>query len=279
MITFPSAKVNLGLNIYNQRQDGFHNMETIMYPVMFSDMLEIIQNTVWKEGDAVFTLSGYGLPVDGNLQENLVYRAYALLKDQYKLPPVSACLYKKIPMGAGLGGGSSDAAFMLKLLNVKFALGLGEHELESFAAKLGSDCAFFIRNKPVYIYGKGHEMELLDFSLQGWYMVLLSPGIHSSTAEAYQGVNKKASYDSGHTLRDILKQPVETWKENLYNQFETTVFTRYPELNELKTALYQSGATYAAMSGSGSSLFGLFTAPPELASGLTAKVVYSGWLK
>ncbi|MFA6260174.1 MAG: 4-(cytidine 5'-diphospho)-2-C-methyl-D-erythritol kinase [Bacteroidia bacterium] len=278
MITFPSAKVNLGLNIYNQRQDGFHNMETIMYPLLFSDMLEIIQNTDWKEGEAVFTLSGYGLPVEGNLQENLVFRAYSLLNEVYKLPPVRACLYKKIPMGAGLGGGSSDAAFMLKLLNVKFALGIQEQELETYASKLGSDCAFFIRNKPVYIYGKGHELESIEFSLQGWYMVLLNPGIHSSTAEAYQGVKKKEIYDPNNSVKAIIQQPVAMWKDKLYNQFEPSVFARYPELETIKSALYQAGATYASMSGSGSSLFGLFTSPPKLTASLQEKMVYQGWL-
>lgn len=278
MITFPSAKVNLGLNIYNRREDGFHNMETILYPILFSDMLEIVENTDWKTGENKFSMTELGIPVAGKLEENLVFRAYSALDKEHQLPPVKCCLYKQIPMGAGLGGGSADAAFMLKLLNVKFTLHLTDQQLEGYAAQLGSDCAFFIQNQPAYVYGKGHELELINFSLKGWYLVLVYAGIHSGTAEAYQGAKKKEVYDASQTLKHIVQQPVEAWKQTLFNQFEPTVFARFPELGNLKEELYKAGATFASMSGSGSALFGLFKSPPDLPDTVQKNIAYTGWL-
>lgn len=278
MITYPNAKVNLGLNIYNKREDGFHNMETILYPLKFSDILEIVENKRYRKGSAKFDLQVNGLKVEGSPDENLVSKAYQLMESMYRLPPVSCCLYKSVPMGAGLGGGSSDAAFILKLLNVCFELRISDDTLESYAAQLGSDCAFFIRNRPAYVFGKGHELEPIELNLQNWYLVLLNPGIHSSTALAYRNAMKKEAFDPEHTLKRLVQLPVESWKDQLINAFEASVFSSYPVLQDLKAELYKAGAVYAAMSGSGASIFGLFHTPPVRISGFSTHTIFSGWL-
>lgn len=255
MVVFPSAKINLGLNVVKRRKDGFHDIETLFYPIELKDILEIIPN---GKKEATFQSSGIAIP--GTNEGNLVMQAYQLLAEDYAVAGVDFHLHKIIPIGAGLGGGSADASFALKALNDFFDLGLSFDVLENYARKLGSDCAFFIKNTPVFAQGKGDEFAPITLSLKGKYLVLVNPGIHVSTALAYQGL-KPQNYQ-----RDIIqaiKEPVANWKNLLINDFETTVFAAHPEIKSIKELLYANGAEYAAMSGSGSSVFGIFAHSPE----------------
>lgn len=248
MITFPNAKINLGLNIVNRRPDGYHNLETCFYPIAMCDALEFIPSDHT-------TLQIQGLPILGDMESNLVVRAFRMLQQGYHLPEIAMVLLKKIPMGAGLGGGSSDAAFMLKLLNTHFQLHLSDSELEIYASKLGADCAFFIQNKPVIAQGIGNEFTPTNLSLKGKTLVLVTPHIYVSTAEAYAGVT------CNHwavPLSDVLQKPLSEWREFLFNDFEQSVFRTHPRLATIKAMLYEQGAVYAAMSGSGSTLYGIF---------------------
>ncbi|MFN8416027.1 MAG: 4-(cytidine 5'-diphospho)-2-C-methyl-D-erythritol kinase [Cytophagaceae bacterium] len=254
MIAFPNAKINLGLYITEKRQDGYHNIETIFYPIPWSDILEIIPSE-----NTTFNSSGINIP--GDTSSNLCIKAYQLLKDKYKLPPVHIYLHKIVPIGAGLGGGSSDASFTLSSLNKLFDLNLNNSELEEYASKLGSDCAFFIENKATYAYGKGDQFKALtNFSLKGYYILLIYPPIAISTQEAYNGITPKKS-DSN--IIDVLNSPIQSWKENLNNDFEVSLFPKYPVLKKIKEDLYQSGAIYASMSGSGSTMFGIYNYDPD----------------
>lgn len=255
MIAFPHAKVNLGLHVINKREDGFHNLETAFLSVNYHDMLEVIEAKSVSAGQMKCKITMAGNPVEGDPADNLVAKAYHLLDQQFQLPPVEVFLYKKIPTGAGLGGGSSDAAFMLKLLNEKFSIGLTVSELEAYAAQLGSDCAFFITGNTAYVFGKGHELEPITLNLEGLHIELVCPPIHSSTALAYQRVTPRGLPAAGQSLRELLKQPIEKWKDNVFNDFEPSVFATYPELAKMKQELYDAGAVYASMSGSGSALF------------------------
>jgi 4-diphosphocytidyl-2-C-methyl-D-erythritol kinase len=254
MICFPNAKINLGLHITAKRKDGFHDIETCMIPVPLYDALEMI-----PAKKTVFEISG--LQVPGNIQDNLIIKAHKLLlKDFNDLPPVHIHLHKNIPMGAGLGGGSADAAFALTLMNRMFELHLEDWFLEDYAAQLGSDCAFFIENTPKIASGRGEVLEEVDLTLSGDYLVLIKPDVHISTQEAYAGVKPKAP---NHPLKQVLEDK-SMWKESLTNDFEASIFPRFPELEEIKSKLYDMGAYYAAMSGSGSTLFGLFSNKPNL---------------
>ena len=252
MITYPNAKINLGLNIVEKRPDGYHNLETVFYPINLQDALEVND----LEGEGEYSLKISGTPIEGELDNNLVVKAYRLLKKDFpNIGPVNIHMYKHIPTGAGLGGGSADAAFMLKLLNDKFKLNLNTEKLEEYAAILGADCAFFIRNKPVFASGIGNIFEEINLSLKGYYLVLVKPNIFVSTKDAFAHI---IPIQPSHSLKEIIRMPVETWRATMKNDFENSVFKKFPEIAAIKDKLYDMGAIYASMSGSGSSVFGLF---------------------
>ncbi len=258
MITFPNAKINLGLNIVEKRPDGYHNLETIFYPINLQDALEVTRR---ENNDKEYTLHISGSPLEGEPEDNLVVKAYKLLKKDYPgLLPVDIHMYKHIPAGAGLGGGSSDAACMIKLLNDKFSLGLSTERMEEYAVKLGADCAFFIRNKPVFATGIGNLFEPVELSLKGYHIILIKPDIFVSTRDAFAEIKPVRPAVS---LKEIVRQPIETWKSSMKNDFEDSVFKKFPEIAAIKDELYDLGAVYAAMSGSGSSVYGIFKAPIE----------------
>lgn len=254
MILFPNAKINLGLQITDKRKDGYHQIETCLIPIPLYDGLEIIGSK-----KTVFTSSGLKIP--GNEEDNLILKAFKLLKKDFNdLPPIAIHLHKTIPMGAGLGGGSADASFALKLMNRFFDLYLEDWFLEDYAAQLGSDCPFFVENQLRIAKGRGEILEPVNLDLKGKWLALVNPNLHIGTKEAYTGViPKQAQYD----LRETIADP-DLWKERLTNDFEEHVFSIYPEISRIKTSLYEAGAFYAAMSGSGSTVFGLFDTVPEL---------------
>ena len=263
MIVFPCAKINLGLNIVIKREDGYHNLETVFYPIPLYDALEIKYMDEKFPSQVACDLKVTGNAVECDEQNNLVVKAYNLLAEDYKLPRVHAHLYKHIPSQAGLGGGSSDAAFMIRLLDERFRLNIGNPEMEKYAARLGADCAFFIEAEPAYAEGIGDELMPVDGpkgNLNGYYLAIVKPGIAVSTKEAYAAITPTATSKS---CREIVRQPIETWKEELVNDFEAPIFKLHPELAEIKEKLYQQGAKYAAMSGSGSALFGIFETEPN----------------
>jgi len=257
MIVFPTAKINLGLHIHSKQADGFHNIETIFYPVhSLSDILEIIPS---EKPNYSFQQSG--IVIDNQDDSNLVEKAYLLLQKRYNLPSVDMFLYKKIPVGAGLGGGSSDAAFALKLLNTVFKLNLSNEKLKEYAAELGSDCPFFIDN--ISAIGTGRGNELLPYpipQLSDKQIVIITPDVFISTAQAYKSCRPVKRTIS---LSEIISQPLQTWKDLLINDFENTLFPIYPQLQKIKEDLYQRGAIYASLSGSGSSLYGIFDGEME----------------
>lgn len=258
MITFPNAKINLGLNIVEKRPDGYHNLETIFYPINLQDALEVTRR---ENNDKEYTLHISGSSLEGEPEDNLVVKAYKLLKKDYPgLLPVDIHMYKHIPACAGLGGGSSDAACMIKLLNDKFSLGLSTERMEEYAVKLGADCSFFIRNKPVFATGIGNLFEPVELSLKGYHIILIKPDIFVSTRDAFAEIKPVRPAVS---LKEIVKQPMETWKNSMKNDFEDSVFKKFPEIAAIKDELYDLGAVYAAMSGSGSSVYGIFKAPIE----------------
>ncbi|MCC8171182.1 MAG: 4-(cytidine 5'-diphospho)-2-C-methyl-D-erythritol kinase [Parabacteroides sp.] len=269
MICFPNAKINLGLRIVGKRSDGYHDIETVFYPVPLKEALEIVPASR-------LTFTQTGIPVDAPAEKNLVMKAYRLLEKQYSLPPVAIHLLKAIPSGAGLGGGSADAAFMLKLLNDFCSLHIPAHELEKLASALGADCAFFIRNTPVFATGTGNIFAPADVSLKKYYLCVVKPDIFVSTPEAYSLV-KPAVPDT--SLKEIIGSPVEEWKGRLVNDFEESVFARHPAIGKIKDTLYQAGAVYASMSGSGSSVFGLFGQPVRLNERFPGCYVWEGWLE
>ncbi|UYQ95187.1 4-(cytidine 5'-diphospho)-2-C-methyl-D-erythritol kinase [Chitinophaga horti] len=249
MVVFPNCKINLGLHILRKRMDGFHDLETIFYPLPLCDALEIVH-----ADELSFTVSGIDVP--GNTDDNLCLKAYHLLKKDFPtLPPVHIHLHKHIPIGAGLGGGSSDAAFTLLLLNDKFKLGISEPQLIAYAAILGSDCAFFIKNKPCLATGRGEVLEEIDLDLNRYSFLVVHPGIHVNTGKAF---GKITPGEPAQQLRDLDLQSVHQWKDVLVNDFEAVVFAEHPAIKAIKDKMYTSGAVYAAMSGSGSAVVGLF---------------------
>ncbi|MBK8608730.1 MAG: 4-(cytidine 5'-diphospho)-2-C-methyl-D-erythritol kinase [Chitinophagaceae bacterium] len=262
MLVFPNCKINLGLQILHKRTDGFHDLETVFYPLAFRDALELIPNTNNETG---VTFTGTGLAVEGKTEDNLCIKAYQLLKKDFsELPSVSMHLHKAIPMGAGLGGGSAAAAFTLKLLNDKFKLNISTPQLLNYAKQLGSDCPFFIINKPCFATGRGEILEELVLDLSHYKIVLINPGIHINTGWAFtelaKGSNGSRLLDPYiPSLKTIMQQPIDTWKSQLTNDFETVVFMAHPEIKSIKENLYKLGAIYAAMSGSGSTVFGIFS--------------------
>lgn len=255
MITFPTAKINIGLQVTERRPDGYHNLDTIFYPIPICDALEVI---IAEEVDYDCRLHISGISIEGDTDSNLVVRAYRLLAADYTLPPVDIFLHKHIPTGAGLGGGSSDASYMLRLLNEMFKLGITTKQLEGYATQLGADCPFFITGKPVYATGIGNEFHPIDLNLNGWHILVVKPDVFVSTKEAYSMVTPEMPEV---TLDKKIVRPINEWKETISNDFEKGIFARHPELADIKAKLYSLGAKYAAMSGSGSALFGLFESP------------------
>lgn len=262
MITFPCAKINLGLNIVSKRPDGYHNLETVFYPIPLTDALEIKYMDEKFPSESPCDLKITGNDVDCNEEDNLVIKAYQLLAADFQLPRVHAHLVKRIPTQAGLGGGSSDAAYMIRLLDERFRLNIGIPEMERYAAKLGADCAFFITADPSYAEGIGDVLMPVDVpgaGLGGYYLAVVKPSVAVSTRDAYAVIVPKTP---AKCCRDIVRQPIETWKDELVNDFEAPIFAMHPELAAIKQSLYDAGAVYAAMSGSGSALFGIFREQP-----------------
>jgi 4-diphosphocytidyl-2-C-methyl-D-erythritol kinase len=255
MVVFPNAKINLGLYITEKRTDGYHNLETVFYPSPITDILEFIPSEE-------FSFQSSGLTIDANPASNLCVKAYDILKNRFpELPTVQMHLHKIIPMGAGLGGGSADGSFVLTQLNNYFQLGLSQTELLSFALQLGSDCPFFILNTPCFAEGRGEILSPISLNLSGYWLTIIHPGIHISTAKAFAGiVPAPAPID----LKEKILSPIETWKDWLRNDFETNIFKLYPEIADIKDSLYQSGAVYASMSGSGSAVYGIFREKTDL---------------
>lgn len=252
MITYPNAKINLGLNIVEKRPDGYHNLETVFYPINLQDAIEVTK----LESDEDYHLKISGVQIEGSADNNLVVKAYRLLKKDFpNIGGIDIHMFKHIPTGAGLGGGSADAAFMIKLLNDKFKLNLSIEKMEEYAAILGADCAFFIQNKPVFASGIGNIFEPINLSLKGYYIVLVKPDIFVSTKDAFANISPQKPQQS---LKEIIRMPIETWRATMKNDFEDSVFQKFPEIAAIKDKLYDMGAIYAAMSGSGSSVFGIF---------------------
>ena len=261
MITFPIAKINLGLNVVEKRPDGYHNLQTVFYPVPVKDALEVVAMDDAFPSDVDCDLKVTNISIDGDEQRNLVVRAYNLLKSDFPaMPRCHAHLWKGIPTQAGMGGGSSDCAYMIRLLNEMFHLGLSEQQMIDYAARLGADCAFFIKNGPCYAEGIGERLEDIQLDLSGWHIAVVRPDIPVPTKEAFSRIRPHFPVKN---CRDIVMQPVETWRDQLVNDFEESVFALHPEIGLVKEKLYKMGATYAAMSGSGSALFGLFRNRPE----------------
>jgi 4-diphosphocytidyl-2-C-methyl-D-erythritol kinase len=258
MIAFPHAKINFGLNVVSKRDDGYHDLETVFYPVQWCDVMEIVPGPQHTRGIETH-LSG--LPVKGKHSDNLCVKAYELLRKNYSIRSVKLYLHKQIPMGAGLGGGSSDAAFFVKKMNELFSLNISKEEMQDMVREVGSDCAFFIEGKPVYAEERGDKFTPIDFSLRGYYVVIVYPGIHVSTATAFANIIPSAPE---FNCRDIVtKYPLNAWRNLLKNDFEKTVFAAHPEIEKVKQKLYDAGAVYASMSGSGSAVYGVFGSKPE----------------
>ena len=253
MITFPNAKINLGLDIVEKRPDGYHNLETVFYPIPLCDILEITPVTAPNAPEYTFTM--HNAVFEGNDDDNLVIKAYKALAADHKLPKVEISLYKHIPTGAGLGGGSSDAAFALKMLNDIAKLGLTAEQLRGYASRIGADCAFFIDNTPAYATGIGDKLSPTPCSISEHYLVLVKPDVHISTKDAYALVTPQKPLEP---LTEIAKHPINQWKDAMKNDFEKSIFAKYPAMKKVKEDLYSLGAEYASMSGSGSSFFGIF---------------------
>ncbi len=255
MICFPNTKINIGLQVVEKRPDGFHNIRSVFYPISLCDMLEAVESK-----DFHFTSTGKDIP--GHTEDNLCVKAYRLLSAEKPIPPVHIHLHKVTPMGAGLGGGSANAAFFIRLMNEKFALGMDDATIRTRAAKLGSDCPFFVSNEPAFVQGRGDVFEAIGLSLKGYHIALVCPPIHINTAEAYSGIVPR---QPDVTLPEfILNNDPGKWKEELKNDFEPSVFQKYPAVREIKERLYSFGAAYASMSGSGSAVYGIFERKKDL---------------
>ena len=261
MINFPIAKINLGLNVVEKRPDGYHNLQTVFYPVPIKDALEVQVMDEAFPSDFDCDLKVTNITIEGDEQRNLVVRAYQLLKQDFPtLPRIHTHLWKGIPTQAGMGGGSSDCAYMMLLLNQQFQLGLTDEQLIEYAAKLGADCAFFILSRPCYAEGIGEKLQPIDLSLSGYYIAVVRPDIPVPTKEAFSRIRP---HYPAQNCRETVMQPIDTWRDTLINDFEESVFALHPEIGDIKQRLYDIGATYAAMSGSGSALFGLFKKQPD----------------
>jgi len=253
MVAFPNAKINLGLHILGKRNDGFHDLATVFVPIKLNDVIEIVESN--NENQSI-EYSQTGTEISGDVKDNLCIKAYHLLKQDFPhLPAVKMHLHKKIPMGAGLGGGSADGAFMLNLLNNKFELGIDKVTLSKISLQLGSDCPFFIYNKPSYATGRGEIISEIDLDLSNYHILIVNPGIHINTGWAFKSLQLSQNHND---LLEVIHAPIQSWKDNLTNDFEVPVFNAYPEIAQLKQQLYDLGALYAAMSGSGSTVFAIF---------------------
>lgn len=255
MVVFPNAKINIGLYVTQKRSDGYHDIETFFYPIPIHDILEFIpaEKTILEHS---------GLEIPGDPSKNLCIKAYTILKNRFSyLPPVHVYLHKLIPIGGGLGGGSSDGSFMLHALNTYFKLGLNEKDLCSIALELGSDCPFFISNKPSFALGRGEILESAKLHLDHLHLALVNPGIHVNTTEAFQGIKPVQPQKS---IKDVIHFPVETWRQYIFNDFEKSVFPKFPTIGQLKQSLYDQGAIFASMSGTGSTCYGIFREKPDL---------------
>jgi len=263
VIVFPNCKINLGLRILRKRADGYHDLETVFYPLPLYDILEVIRDSGHGIRDAgnnqkksFLQFSNSGLSINGNPDDNLCIKAYNLLKKDFpQLAGIQMHLHKAIPAGAGLGGGSADAAFTLRLLNEKYNLNLSSDQLISYALQLGSDCPFFIINKPCFATGRGEILEPTAIDLSSYKFIIVNPGIHISTANAFSGITPALPIKS---VKEIIQQPIETWKNELVNDFENPVFSQHSEIGAIKKKLYDGGALYASMSGTGSTIYGIF---------------------
>ena len=254
------CKINLGLNVVERRPDGYHNLQTIFYPVPLYDELTIREkDSLIMDGEDTLTLGGN--PLEGEVWDNLVLRAVRLLRQEgFPIPPLNIDLRKVIPSGAGLGGGSSDAACMVTSLTRLYGLPLSEEQMERLVSKLGADCPFFVNPRPLYAEGIGDVFTPIALDLSGWYLMLVKPEVHVSTREAYAGVHP---HQPAYSLLDVVKQPVGAWASRMVNDFEESIFFNHPLLSEIKEELYRQGAAYASMSGSGSTIFGLFRSRPN----------------
>ncbi len=257
MLHFPNAKINIGLNIVERRPDGYHNIETVFYPIGISDRLELKRNEDIED----FRLYTNGIDVNAEPEKNLLIKAYRLLQQEYGISGIDIRFTKNIPFGAGLGGGSADAAYMLKALNDEFELNIPKEKLQELAARIGADCPFFIANEPTFAEGIGDQFSPISIKLNGYYLLLVKPDVHVSTPVAYAKVKPQKP---ARNLKDIIEnEPIEHWKNLVQNDFEHSVFAQFPELGKIKNQLYETGATYAAMSGSGSTLFGIYKTKPN----------------
>lgn len=270
MILFSPAKINLGLQILGRREDGFHNLRSIMYPTGLCDIIEINQ---LPEGNKAIRFSQSGIRFEADQENNLCIKAWKLMMDACPLPPVSIHLHKQIPLGAGLGGGSSNATTILKGLNLLSGSPLPGKKIAGLAARLGSDCPFFLQEGPSLMESRGELLSQVPISLENYYLVILFPEIHISTAEAYQDVSP--AIPEVH-LRKLIALPLNQWKEHIHNDFEASIFQKHPLLEEMKQSLYHAGAGYVSMSGSGSAIYGIFDTRPELPERIQRYVIWEG---
>jgi len=269
MVAFPNCKINLGLNIIRRREDNYHDIETIFYPLKINDAVEVVQRSSGDNLESSVEFSCSGLSIDSELENNLCLKAYALLKKDFpQLPKIKMHLHKAIPIGAGLGGGSADGAFVLKLLNEKFQLHLSAEQLISYALQLGSDCPFFIVNETCFAQGRGEILEKIHVGLSAYKFLIVNPNIHINTGVAFSQINPAVPKKS---IREIIQQPLETWKEELTNDFERSVFEDHPVLKNIKHQLYETSAVYASMSGSGSTCFGIFHSSQKIQTNIFSK--------
>ncbi len=278
MINFPNAKINIGLNIVEKRPDGLHNLETVFYPISWCEPLEIIKAADVEKNTSTgkIKFESSGISIAGDVHSNLCVKAYNLLAADKKLPSVNMYLHKVLPIGSGLGGGSADAAFSIKMLNDLFNINLSSEEMQQYARELGSDCAFFIENKPVFAYGRGDVFEPVKLDLSNFFIVSIKPPIQVNTGEAYAGADPRKPE---RNLRELIQLPINQWKSFIVNDFETSIFKKYPQIANIKKDLYSQGAVYASMSGSGSCVYGMFSQSTNLKLLFNGCEVWEGKLK
>jgi len=268
MIDFPYAKINIGLSVNKKRKDGFHEIETILMPVDLCDALEIVENST-----EAFKYTTSGIKIDSEIKGHLCYKAWGKIKSHFSINGVQLHLHKNIPIGAGLGGGSSDAAFTLKMLNQFFELKIPKNELKAIVAEIGNDCPFFIDGKASYAFDKGQLLEQIDLDLKAYQILIVYPHISISTKWAYESITprKKAL-----PLTELIRKPIEAWRDLIKNDFEQVVFQKYPEIEIIKSKLYEKGAVYASLSGSGSAVYGLFKKIPVIKNSFKDYFIWHG---